>query len=74
MVYPSQHGHYGDWQDMYQRNMYQRNNLIDSISQTEIRNIFLRYGIRYRQSKVTLGDSLDPGYHLKKENRRFKIQ
>jgi len=49
-------------------------NLIDSISQTEIRNIFLRYGIRYRQSKVTLGDSLDPGYHLKKENRRFKIQ
>lgn len=41
-------------------------NLVDSISHTEIRNILLKHGIRYRQSKVTLGDSLDPEYHLKK--------
>ena len=41
-------------------------NLVDSISHTEIRNILLKHGIRYRQSKVTLGDSIDPEYHLKK--------
>ena len=41
-------------------------NLVDSISHTEIRNIMLKHGIRYRQSKVTLGDSMDPEYHLKK--------
>ncbi|HEY6537011.1 MAG TPA: helix-turn-helix domain-containing protein [Candidatus Nitrosocosmicus sp.] len=28
-------------------------NLVDSISYTEIRNIILKHGIRYRQSKVT---------------------
>ena len=42
-------------------------NLVDSISHTEIRNILLKHGIRYRQSKVTLGDSMDPEYHLKKK-------
>jgi len=41
-------------------------NLVDSISHTEIRNILLKHGIRYRKSKVTLGDSIDPEYHLKK--------
>ncbi len=41
-------------------------NLVDSISHTEIRNILLKHGIRYRQSKITLGDSIDPEYHLKK--------
>lgn len=39
---------------------------IDCISHTEIRNILLKHGIRYRQSKVTLGNSQDPEYHLKK--------
>jgi hypothetical protein len=47
------------------------------LSHTEIRNILLlKHGIRYRQSKVTLGDSLDPAeYHLKKrvEELRYKI-
>jgi transposase len=45
-------------------------NIVNSISHTEIRNIFLKYGIRYRQSKVTLGDSLDPEYHLKKRESK----
>jgi transposase len=45
-------------------------NIVDSISHTEIRNIFLKHGIRYRQSKVTLGDSLDPEYHLKKRESK----
>ena len=40
--------------------------LVDSISHTEIRNILLNHGIRYRQSKITLGNSQDPEYHLKK--------
>ena len=29
-------------------------NLVNSISHTEIRNILLKHGIRYRQSKITL--------------------
>jgi transposase len=41
-------------------------NLVDSISHTEIRNILLKHGIRYRQPKITLGNSQDPEYHLKK--------
>ena len=41
-------------------------NLVDSIIHTEIRNILLKHWIRYRQSKVTLGYSIDPEYHLKK--------
>jgi transposase len=45
--------------------------LVDSISHTEIRNILLKYSIRYRQSKITLGNSTDPEYHLKK--RGLKI-
>jgi transposase len=41
--------------------------LVDSISHTEIRNILLKHGIKYRQqSKITLGNSQDPEYHLKK--------
>lgn len=43
-------------------------NLVDTISHTEIRNILLKHGIRYRQSKITLGNSQDPEYHLKKED------
>jgi transposase len=31
--------------------------LVDSISHTEIRNILLKHEIRYRKSKVTLGNS-----------------
>ena len=45
-------------------------NIVNSISHTEIRNIFLKYGIKYRQSKVTLGDSSDPEYHLKKRESK----
>ena len=46
-------------------------NLVDTISHTEIRNILIKHGIRYRQSKITLGNSTDPEYHLKK--RGLKI-
>jgi len=46
-------------------------NLVDSISHTGIRNILPRHGIRYRQSKTTLGNGQDPEYHLKK--RGLKI-
>jgi transposase len=41
-------------------------NLVDNISHTEVRNILLKHGITWRQSKVTLGVSLDPEYNLKK--------
>jgi transposase len=41
-------------------------NLVNTISHTQIRNILLKHGIRYRQSKITLGNSIDPEYHLKK--------
>jgi transposase len=41
-------------------------NLVYIMSHTEIRNVLLKHGIRYRQSKITLGNSTDPEYHLKK--------
>ena len=41
-------------------------NLVNTISHTRIRNILLKHEIRYRQSKITLGNSTDPEYHLKK--------
>jgi hypothetical protein len=44
--------------------------LVDSISHTEIRNILLKYGVKWRQSKITLGNSQDSGYHLKKGGLR----
>jgi hypothetical protein len=47
-------------------------NLVNSIGHTEISNILLRYGIKYRQSKLTLCISTDPD-HLKKKNWRAKI-
>jgi transposase len=46
-------------------------NLVDTISHTEIRNILLKHGIRYRQSKITLGNSQDPEYHLKKRGSKI---
>jgi transposase len=46
-------------------------NLVNSISHTQIRNILIKHGIRYRRSKTTLGNSQDPEYHLKK--RELKI-
>lgn len=48
-------------------------NLVESISHTEIRNIILKHGVKWRNSKITLGTSLDPEYHLKKKNRRIKV-
>jgi transposase len=41
-------------------------NLVDSISHTAIRNILIKYDIKWRNSKITLGTSQDPEYHLKK--------
>jgi transposase len=34
--------------------------LVDSISHTEVRNILLQHGIKWRQSKITLGNCQDP--------------
>jgi hypothetical protein len=45
--------------------------LVDSISHTEIRNILLKHGVKWRQqSKITLGNSQDPEYHLKKRGSK----
>jgi len=55
------------------------NNLVDSISHTEIRNILSKHGIRYRQGnqRITfLDDGMDSEYHLKqriKEQRYNKL-
>jgi hypothetical protein len=38
----------------------------DGISHTEIRNILLKHGIRWRQSKMILRNSKDPEYDIKK--------
>jgi len=45
-------------------------NLVNTISHTQTRNILLKHGIRYRQSKITLGNSTDPEYHLKKRESK----
>ena len=51
--------------------IFKEMNIVDSISHTEVRNILLKHGIRYRKSKITLGTILDPEYTLKK--RELKI-
>jgi transposase len=45
-------------------------NLVESISHTEIRNIILKHGVKWRNSKITLGTSLDLEYHLKKRESK----
>ena len=40
--------------------------LVDNISHSEIRNILLKHRIKWRQSKMVLGNSKDPEYHIKK--------
>jgi transposase len=49
--------------------------LVDNISHTKVRNILLNHGIKWRQqSKITLGNSQDPEYNLKKRELKDKIQ
>lgn len=45
-------------------------NLVESISHTEIRNIILKHGVKWRNSKITFGTSLDLEYHLKKRESK----
>jgi transposase len=40
--------------------------LVESISHTEIKNVLVKYGIEWRNSKTVLGKSRDPEYELKK--------
>lgn len=42
------------------------NKMVDRISHTEIRNVLLKYNVRWRRSKTMLGGSRDPEYELKK--------
>ena len=50
--------------------IFKEMNIVDSISHTEVRNILLKHGIKWRKSKITLGTSLDPEYHLKKRESK----
>lgn len=40
--------------------------IIDSISDTEIKNILIKQGIEWRNSKIVMDKSKDPEYELKK--------
>lgn len=40
--------------------------IINSISHTEVKNVLVKYGIEWRNSKTILGKSRDPEYELKK--------
>jgi hypothetical protein len=40
--------------------------LVDSISHTEVKNVLIRHGMEWRNSKTMLGKSRDPEYELKK--------
>ena len=41
--------------------------LVESISHTEVKNVLVKYGIEWRNSKTVLGKSRDPEYELKKK-------
>jgi transposase len=40
--------------------------LVESISHTEVKNVLVKHGIEWRNSKTVLGKSRDPEYELKK--------
>jgi transposase len=40
--------------------------MVKSVSHSEIRNVLLKYNVRWRRSKTMLGGSRDPEYELKK--------
>ena len=40
--------------------------LVESISHTEIKNVLVKHGIEWRNSKTVLGKSRDTEYELKK--------
>jgi hypothetical protein len=40
--------------------------LVESINHTEVKNLLVRYGIEWRNSKTVLGKSSDPENELKK--------
>ena len=40
--------------------------IINSISHTEVKNVLVKHGIEWRNSKTILGKSRDPEYELKK--------
>ena len=40
--------------------------MVKSVSHSEIRNVLLKYNVRWRRSKTMIGGSRDPEYELKK--------
>ena len=40
--------------------------IINSISHTEVKNVLIKHGIEWMNSKMILGKSRDPEYELKK--------
>ena len=46
--------------------MEEEKKIIDSISHTEVKNVLVKPGIEWRNSKTVLGKSRDPEYELKK--------
>jgi predicted GH43/DUF377 family glycosyl hydrolase len=40
--------------------------LVENISHTEVKNVLVKHGIEWRNSKTVLGKSRDPEYELKK--------
>lgn len=43
----------------------------DGISHTEIRNILLKHGIRWRRSKTVFDHNQDPEYNIKKSTLKI---
>jgi hypothetical protein len=40
--------------------------IVSNISHTEIKNVLVKHGIEWRNSKTVLGKNRDPEYELKK--------
>ncbi len=46
--------------------------IIDSISHTEVKNVLVKHGIEWRDSKTVLSKSRDPEYELKKRIEQIR--
>ena len=52
--------------------MEEEKKLVENISQTEVKNVLVKHGIEWRNSKTVLGKSRDPEYELKKRIEQIR--
>jgi transposase len=64
---PRKHGvRFSTWSLRVLAGYLMEKKIIKGVSHSEIRNVLLKYNVRWRRSKTMLGGSRDPEYELKK--------